>query len=31
MINVIIADDHQMFIDGMKSLLKTNKNISIVG
>ncbi len=31
MINIIIADDHQMFIDGIKSLLKTNKNMSIVG
>ncbi|MFI5221023.1 MAG: response regulator [Bacteroidia bacterium] len=31
MIKVIIADDHQMFIDGIKSLLRTHKNISIVG
>ncbi len=31
MIKIIIADDHQMFIDGIKSLLKTNKNMSIVG
>ena len=31
MIKVIIADDHQMFIDGLKSLLKTHKTISIVG
>lgn len=30
MIRIAIADDHQMFIDGIKSLLKGNKNIQIV-
>jgi len=29
-INVLMVDDHQMFIDGMKSLLKKEKNIQIV-
>lgn len=29
MIHIAIADDHQMFIDGIKSLLKGNKNIHI--
>jgi DNA-binding NarL/FixJ family response regulator len=31
MINVIIVDDHQMFIDGVKSILKSEKNIRITG
>src|SRR4051812_37116992 len=31
MINVIIADDHQMFIDGVKALLKNEKGISVIG
>jgi DNA-binding NarL/FixJ family response regulator len=31
MIQLIIADDHQMFIDGLRSLLKPQKNISISG
>lgn len=30
MIRIAIADDHQMFIDGIKSLLKGNKNIQVV-
>src|ERR1043166_7279166 len=30
MIRIIIADDHQMFIDGVKALLKPNKSVSIV-
>ena len=31
MIRVLIADDHQMFIDGIKSLLVNNKRIQISG
>lgn len=31
MIKLIIADDHQMFIDGIRSLLASNKNYKIVG
>ena len=31
MIRIIIADDHQMFIDGLKSLLVSQENISVVG
>lgn len=31
MINVVIADDHQMFIDGIKSLLINEENIRIAG
>ena len=31
MIRVLIADDHQMFIDGIKSLLVNNKRIQIIG
>lgn len=31
MINIIIADDHQMFIDGIKSLLERQQDIVIVG
>ncbi|MBX7204005.1 MAG: response regulator transcription factor [Bacteroidia bacterium] len=30
MIKVAIADDHQMFIDGIKSLIKGNKTIQVV-
>lgn len=30
MIHIAIADDHQMFIDGIKSLLKGNKKIQVV-
>jgi DNA-binding NarL/FixJ family response regulator len=30
MIKIIIADDHQLFIDGIKSLVKTMKNMEIV-
>jgi DNA-binding NarL/FixJ family response regulator len=29
MIKIAIADDHQMFIDGIKSLLKGNKNMRV--
>ncbi|HLP33957.1 MAG TPA: response regulator transcription factor [Bacteroidia bacterium] len=29
MIKIAIADDHQMFIDGLQSLLKGNKNMSV--
>lgn len=29
-IRVLIVDDHQMFIDGLKSLLRKEKNISVV-
>lgn len=31
MIKIIIADDHQMFIDGIKALLKNEKDIKVVG
>lgn len=31
MINVLIADDHQMFIDGLKALLKDLPGINVVG
>lgn len=31
MIRIIIADDHLMFIDGLKSLLRTMKNIQVTG
>ena len=31
MIKLIIADDHQLFIDGIKALLKSEKEISITG
>lgn len=31
MIRIIIADDHQMFIDGLKALLKTQKQFAITG
>lgn len=30
-INILIADDHQMFIDGIKALLRKDKNIVFVG
>lgn len=30
-INVVLVDDHQMLIDGIKALLKKEKNISFVG
>ncbi|MCC6371889.1 MAG: response regulator transcription factor [Bacteroidia bacterium] len=31
MIRILIADDHQMFIDGLRSLLERDKNILITG
>jgi len=31
MIRIIIADDHQMFIDGIRSMLGSQKNISVIG
>jgi len=31
MTNVLIADDHQMFVDGLKSLLEEVKEICVVG
>ncbi len=31
MIRIIIADDHQMFIDGIRSLLLSQENIAVVG
>jgi two-component system, NarL family, nitrate/nitrite response regulator NarL len=31
MIKIIIVDDHQMFIDGIKSLLLSQENIAVVG
>ena len=31
MIRIIVADDHQMFIDGIKALLKNEKEIHVVG
>ena len=31
MINVLIVDDNQMFIDGMKSLLATEPKINMIG
>ena len=30
-IRIVIADDHQMFLDGLRSLLSAEKNITIVG
>lgn len=30
-VSILIADDHQMFIDGLKALLKREKNIVIAG
>lgn len=31
MVKIVIADDHQMFIDGIKALLASNVSLSIVG
>lgn len=31
MIKIAIADDHQMMIDGIKSLLKQEKNMTVIG
>ena len=31
MINVLLADDHKMFIDGVKSILNGDENITVVG
>ncbi|MEX0968730.1 MAG: response regulator transcription factor [Bacteroidia bacterium] len=31
MIRILIADDHQMFLDGIKSLLKNEPDIKIIG
>lgn len=31
MINLVIADDHKMFIDGIHSLLKTSRHIHVIG
>lgn len=31
MINVLLADDHHMFIDGMKAMLEKEKDIKVVG
>lgn len=31
MIRIIIADDHQMFIDGLKLIIKSFENIEVVG
>jgi DNA-binding NarL/FixJ family response regulator len=31
MVRIIIADDHQMFIDGIKSLLINEKDIKVIG
>ena len=31
MIKVIIVDDHQMFIDGIKGLIQSMPNITVVG
>lgn len=31
MINVLIADDHTMFVDGIASILKDENNINVVG
>ena len=31
MIKIIIADDHQLFIDGIKSILKSIRNMEIIG
>jgi len=31
MINVLLADDHTMFVDGIDSILKTESDISVVG
>lgn len=31
MIKIIIVDDHQMFIDGIKALLMNEKGVKVVG
>ena len=31
MINILLADDHTMFVDGIDSILKTEDDISVVG
>ncbi len=31
MIKIIVADDHQMFLDGIKALLKNEKDIKVTG
>ena len=31
MIKILIADDHQMFIDGIRSLLESSKSMKIIG
>ncbi|MEO0779031.1 MAG: response regulator transcription factor, partial [Bacteroidota bacterium] len=31
MIKVLLADDHQILIDGMKAVLKEDSNIHVVG
>ncbi len=31
MIKVLLADDHQMFIDGMRAMLKEDSNIKVIG
>jgi DNA-binding NarL/FixJ family response regulator len=31
MIHILIADDHTMFVDGMESILKGEKDLSVVG
>lgn len=30
-VRILIADDHQMFIDGLKALLRREKNIQVIG
>ena len=31
MINILLADDHKILLDGLKAFLQTNSNINIVG
>src|SRR6478736_2799630 len=31
MIRIVIADDHQMFIDGLKLIIRSFENIEVVG
>ena len=31
MINILIADDHTMFVDGMESILKTEADLFVSG
>ena len=31
MINVFIADDHQLFIDGLKAILVSDEHVNYVG